>query len=650
MHQHYLFFYLRKLWKAVAKNDKKMDEETLIRVAKERTFMKRLLDHFIATVESMEQEVEIDVMKRKYCERFLELLIDMEVILPTRRFFNTLLDSEQIVVRLEISKLNGHADCSLFSEMLQYLKYYARFEIDDHSGNPLTEKEMLSRHYKCVTELQRSVFKLFPELKKFCVSSVSRVDSREALLKHFKPLNSKKLHQISALLNLVEELKETGKSGYDKKLLIEMIISRHERTLTQLQKINNMPLYPTEDLLWDENVIPMSFYDGKHCLALPKLNLQFLTLHDYLLRNFHLFRLEAAYEIREEIEDVVSRLKPWQNESKETNFGGWARYGMPIAKFTRFEVMQPKLGEMHPAKVSGHVKVTLSMRPELKEEWESLRRFDTGFLVTLRPTEGLGQTADSDVDFQTKYGIVYVRGIEFEGKLDEEGKLIEDFPDQPPTFTGDHRTYRVLLDPCQYQIDMENHASGLEDVYETFNVLFRRSPKVNNFKAVLETIRDLMNSQMSVPEWLHDIILGYGDPASAHYSNMAMKTPRLDWNDTFLDFKHLVQCFPEYQVGSSVADEKLLVPPFKINFEDAKEAEEEGSLRLLVEPHVIPNRGPYPVDEPKRNSIRFTPTQIEAIRSGQNCTKFEFSSSDWRLILFRYESRADNDCWSPRNW
>ena len=47
------------------------------------------------------------------------------------------------------------------------------------------------------------------------------------------------------------------------------------------------------------------------CLALPKLNLQFLTLHDYLLRNFNLFRLESTYEIRQDIEDVVSRMKPW---------------------------------------------------------------------------------------------------------------------------------------------------------------------------------------------------------------------------------------------------------------------------------------------------------------------------------------------------
>ena len=46
----------------------------------------------------------------------------------------------------------------------------------------------------------------------------------------------------------------------------------------------------------------------------------------------------------------------------------------------------------------------------------------------------------------------------------------------------------------------------------------RRKPKENNFKAVLETIRDLMNTECVIPDWLHNIILGYGDPAAAQYS------------------------------------------------------------------------------------------------------------------------------------
>lgn len=71
-------------------------------------------------------------------------------------------------------------------------------------------------------------------------------------------------------------------------------VSRHEKRSSQLEALNEMPLYPTEDVIWDENVVPTAYFSGEGCLALPKLNLQFLTLHDYLLRNFNLFRLEST--------------------------------------------------------------------------------------------------------------------------------------------------------------------------------------------------------------------------------------------------------------------------------------------------------------------------------------------------------------------
>lgn len=61
--------------------------------------------------------------------------------------------------------------------------------------------------------------------------------------------------------------------------------------------------------------VSIHFFIFSGCLALPKLNLQFLTLHDYLLRNFNLFRLESTYEIRQDIEDVVWRMKPWWDVS-----------------------------------------------------------------------------------------------------------------------------------------------------------------------------------------------------------------------------------------------------------------------------------------------------------------------------------------------
>ena len=35
-----------------------------------------------------------------------------------------------------------------------------------------------------------------------------------------------------------------------------------------------------------------------------------------------------------------------------------------------------------------------------------------------------------------------------------------------------------------------------------------------------------------------------------------------------------------------------------------------------MEPYKPLNRGPYPQNEPKKNSVPFTPTQVEAIRAG----------------------------------
>lgn len=46
---------------------------------------------------------------------------------------------------------------------------------------------------------------------------------------------------------------------------------------------------------------------------------------------------------------------------------------------------------------------------------------------------------------------------------------------------------------------------------------------------MLESIRDLMNESTVLPEWLHDIFLGYGDPAAAQYTNLPNQLRTLDF-------------------------------------------------------------------------------------------------------------------------
>ena len=106
------------------------------------------------------------------------------------------------------------------------------------------------------------------------------------------------------------------------------------------------------------------------------------------------------------------------------------------------------------------------------------------------------------MSFLSQYGVEFVRGVEVEGFLDDEGRVIEDWIEKPH-FTGNQRTLRVWLDTNQYHSDMSYTLKGeREDVYKSFNLILRRKAKENNFKAVLETIRDLMNTQCVVPAWI----------------------------------------------------------------------------------------------------------------------------------------------------
>ena len=52
-----------------------------------------------------------------YCERFLELLIDLEALLPTRRFFNVVMDDCHLVTRCHLSSLNQRPEGKLFSQV-----------------------------------------------------------------------------------------------------------------------------------------------------------------------------------------------------------------------------------------------------------------------------------------------------------------------------------------------------------------------------------------------------------------------------------------------------------------------------------------------------------------------------------------------------
>lgn len=55
-----------------------------------------------------------------------------------------------------------------------------------------------------------------------------------------------------------------------------------------------------------------------------------------------------------------------------------------------------------------------------------LRKHDVCFLITVRPTKPYGTKFDRRRPFVEQVGLVYVRGCEVQGMLDDKGRVIED--------------------------------------------------------------------------------------------------------------------------------------------------------------------------------------------------------------------------------
>jgi hypothetical protein len=72
---------------------------------------------FLRILESISADGSVMKETVQYCERFLEFLTDLEALLPTRRFFNTVLDDSHLVVRCAMSNLIQREEGKLFSQV-----------------------------------------------------------------------------------------------------------------------------------------------------------------------------------------------------------------------------------------------------------------------------------------------------------------------------------------------------------------------------------------------------------------------------------------------------------------------------------------------------------------------------------------------------
>ena len=338
--------------KSIEQGDSNNDAQAeLAAINRDSTWFPMMIQNFLD--EMCTESIEIlNENKAKYLERFAELLIDLLSQLPTRRFLKVLLEDWHFVMICRCSSVMSRLGSDLFNKLLISIDQYIHFEVDDQTGKALTSQNMLELNNAKIHMLQQIAYTDFPiVLKDLIFCSVGELSKKQHLLRHLQLLDQPQLIQLGQKLSIITDrdmkISSEGQSSLrnsllnleNEEILWELLTDYLIPRSSHIEDLNMMSLYPNETLLWDFNQLPLnSNHFGNEVLALPKLNLQFLSIHDYLLRNFTLFRLESAYEIRDDLTDAIRRMNPKVGLRNVINFSGWARMALPILSVSIDEV------------------------------------------------------------------------------------------------------------------------------------------------------------------------------------------------------------------------------------------------------------------------------------------------------------------------
>jgi intron-binding protein aquarius len=181
-----------------------------------------------------------------FCERCLELLIDLEGQLPTRRYFNTLLLDHLVLPLCERSELAQ--EVGLFSQLVGRLSVFAQFEINVNTGRGLTGDDIDRVHYQRISGLQRIVFAEFrQQLEEFSLECVGRVESKEALERVMGELPEVELREVCKAVGIrTERLGCDEVEYFDTGVLVGAIVFKYARRVGAVEVVNDTSLYPDE--------------------------------------------------------------------------------------------------------------------------------------------------------------------------------------------------------------------------------------------------------------------------------------------------------------------------------------------------------------------------------------------------------------------
>lgn len=182
-----------------------------------------------------------------YCERFMELLIDLDSQLPTRRYVNTLLRDLNLLSLVRLSKLFNNEENGLLRDLCSLLRHFMYFSIDDHTGHQYSRTQSYKAHCRKLARLQRTALKHFnSKLTILALSNYAAIEQRLELESHLAALTDTELSELCMLLGYRTSYPPSTKLAIDRTFLMEVLVSSHERHKTFQEVVRDLNIMPTE--------------------------------------------------------------------------------------------------------------------------------------------------------------------------------------------------------------------------------------------------------------------------------------------------------------------------------------------------------------------------------------------------------------------
>ncbi|KNE56581.1 hypothetical protein AMAG_02376 [Allomyces macrogynus ATCC 38327] len=577
---------LQKLWKSAQKKLTKATGADRDRLIFQQSWLTTLVLELHGMIASSTAAPTPE--QASFLAQLLQLLIEIENQLPTRRFAHALFMDYGVLALCESATVADQA----VQNWLAMLRVFLLFQVDEHTGQVLTKEEMEDRIEDELVAFQDLVYAQFKgQLMDLAMAHLGQLQDAAFLEEHLANVPTDVLLQLMHALTLRTTDMVTA-TTLSHGALVTVLVAHLAKHANPLADLAAVPLYPVTATSIADRVV-------------PPLSLQYLSLSDYLFRHYALYRKESAYAITVDVDEAVQRLRPVFDADRELlEFRGRSRMALAPDTVILTHVGRMAAFDAAPTRVELEVKYTVGMyRREIAREWDSTSKGEVVFLAAVVPQKNGGFRV-SHIRAGVVDALLAYDGLSLHADRIERRDRNKAMPFSPAQ--ADHRTLRILMDRHQYHLDAKAQAGQSEDaIYGTLNVLVRRDRRENNFWAVLDCIRECYLHNTALPMWLADVYLGYGDPRSVHYSHFdANKT--IYFHDTFLTMEHLLASFP----GKTIHYDGDRTDRLTLRF--------DGPNDIYVTRHEQAPAGPFQATLAPENKIPFTPTQVDAICAGSS--------------------------------